>query len=118
MKYQPNMHDHWKLRLVDATRGNASMTGAIVLAILNHVPNKRPFIKGLGRIDKDGIVWARFYPRKRLSTLVPLGFVQEWLDELRRLADIVQMNDGEAEEFFGEARKWIERDERAVSRLD
>jgi hypothetical protein len=117
-KYQPNMAVHWKLRAIDATRGNKSMLGAILLAMLNHVPNKRPYFKGLGHINKEGFVSCKFYPRGLLlPRKVVIGTVQSWTDELRRLADMVHMDDKEVHELFEEARKWIERDERAVSRL-
>lgn len=119
-KYVPNMGDHWKLRCVAATRGNTdSLMGAVFLAMIGHVPPRRPFFKGLAMIDKAGIVWARLYSRGLLmSKLVPLGKIGEWTDELRRLADLTHMNDQEVHELFDEFRKWIERDHRAKSRLD
>ena len=114
-----NMDQHWKLRIVDATRGNQTMMGALVLAILNVEPNKRPFFRGLGTIDKDGVVWAMLYAKSMIMPrLTPLGTVQQVMDELRALADHAKMDEREAEEFFTEVRKWIVRDQRAKSELN
>jgi hypothetical protein len=108
--------DHWKLRALYATRGQQTMMGAIVLAILGHVPRRRPYIKGLAEIGKDGMVWAKLYPKSMLiPRKVPLCPVQDFTDELNRLADQCKFDDRERGELFTEARKWIERDHRAQS---
>lgn len=117
-KYIPDMNDHWKLRCIAATRGNQSFLGAVVLAIIGHVPNKRPYYKGLAEISRDGVIWAKFYPRGwLLPRKAPVCSVQDFTDELRRLADTCHMNDREVGELFSEAKKWIERDHRAQSFL-
>lgn len=112
-------NDHWKLRLITMTQGNHTLMGAVVLAIIGHVPNKKPYFTGLATIDKMGVVWAKFHPRGYLlPRKTPICRVEDWTDELRRLCDLCKLDDREVNEFFTEAKKWIERDERAVSRLN
>lgn len=111
-----NMNDHWKLRLICETRAATTQMGALCLAILNHTPNRRPYFKGLGTVDKDGVLWVMLCPRSSLvRRLVPVGHIRDVLDEMRRLADRCQMNDREVKEFFEEIKKWVERDARAKS---
>lgn len=118
-KHQPNMNDHWKLRLVAATRGNSTMFGAVILAIFNHQPNRRPFIKGLAYIDGQGVIHAKLYSKSLLlGRVVPLFHVKDFNDELARVAEMCKMDTREAAEFLSEARKWIERDLRAKSTLE
>ncbi len=114
--YKPNMNDHWKLRVVTATRGHQTMMGAVFLAIIGHVPVRRPYYKGLAEISRDGVIWATLYPRGLIQPRkVPICKVQDYTDELRRLADLCQMDDREVAELFDEAKKWIEKDHRAQS---
>jgi len=110
--------DHWKLRAIMATRGKQTMMGAIFLAIIGHEPRHRPFIRGLAEIRHDGMVWAKLYPKSALiPRMVPLCSVQDYNDELKRLADLCKFDDREVNELFTEARKWIQRDHRAKSEL-
>ena len=119
MTYKPNLNDHWKLRAIAATRGTTTMMGAVVLAILNHKPSKPPYFQGLAHIDKFGMVWGRLRGKGQLFTnMVRVGTVQEYTDELKRLADACQMDDSEAKQLMAEGRMWIERDDRAKSRLN
>lgn len=119
MTYKPNMNDHWKLRAIAATRGTTTMMGAVVLAILGHKPSKRPYFTGLASIDKHGVIWALLYAKNNIvPKMTPIGPVQTYTDDLKRLAEVCQMDDGEARQLMDEARKWIERDARAVSRLN
>lgn len=112
---------HWKLRIINATRGNQTQMGAVCLAILNHTPNRRPYFKGLGTIDAQGVIWALFYargPENLIPKMVPVCHVNDYNAELKRLADKCKMDDREVSELFAEARKWIERDARAKSSLN
>jgi hypothetical protein len=110
--------DHWKLRALYATRGQQTMMGAIVLAIIGHIPRRRPYIRGLAEIDSTGVIWAKLYPKSVLiPRKVPLCKVQDYTDELNRLADLCKFDDRERNELFTEARKWIERDHRAKSEI-
>ena len=112
-------NDHWKLRAIHATRGNQTQMGSIILAIIGHVPSKRPYFKGLANIDKEGIIWCLFYSRSIITPkMVPVCHVSQYNDQLKALADACQMDDREANELFSEARKWIERDARAKSVLN
>lgn len=119
MTYKPNMNDHWKLRAIAATRGSTTMMGAVVLAIMGHVPPRPPYFKGLARIDAQGVIHAKMRGRRELFAKErPLMPVQAYTDELKRLAELCQMDDSEARQLMDEGRKWIERDARAVSRLN
>lgn len=115
------INDHWKLRIIAATRGNQTQMGAVCLAIIGHIPNKRPYFKGLANIDGQGVIWALFYARGMhniVPRMVPIGTVQVYNEELHRLADKCKMDDRERNEFFTEAKMWIERDARAKSSLN
>lgn len=119
MRAQPD--DHWKLRVVAETYGNQTPMGALVLAIMGHTPNRRPYYKGLATIDKQGVIWCKFYARGMHNLFpkrVPICHVRAFNDELLRLAEKCKMDDREVGEFFSEAKKWIERDERAKSTLN
>lgn len=117
--HKPNMEQHWKLRALELTRGNTSKMGAVVLAILGHEPERRPYFKGLASVDNDGIIWALLYPKNRLIPhLVAICSTQDYRDELMRIAEKTQMSEAEAGEFFAEAQKWIEKDARAKSEIN
>ena len=111
-------NDHWKLRIIAKTRGNQTMMGAVVLAILGHIPPRGPYYRGLAEISRDGVVWAKLYSRNVLiGRKVPIATITDFTDELRRLADLCKMDDREVADLFEEAKKWIERDHRATSTL-
>ena len=131
----------WEGQLIIATKGNQSLMGCVVIAILRRAPSNPPrFIYPTARIDADGRLFCPFEDRHGRKWIdydelvqTPGGVarqptVDEWKlggktfspgtvievrDEMRRLADFCKLSDADRIAFFAEFGKWIERDERA-----
>ncbi len=65
-------------------------------------------------IDGDGVLLAPFQSNNRdQAEIVPICRVAELVEQLKRLADDLQLSDDETKSMFAEARKWINDDARA-----
>lgn len=109
--------DTWKYRVVEATRGNQTALGCIIIAILGKQPANPPRLGTKGAtIRKDGFVYCTH--QLKTGEIVPNGAVcsvRDLIDNLRGLADHLKLSDAERLELMSETRKWIVRDERATS---
>lgn len=103
----------WPFKAVVATRGNQTLLGCIVLQLIARPPKNPPAITSLATVDRDGLLWAFVTPRFGYRRLTCLGLLQDVLDEFRRLADHLKLDDGERVELFDELRKWVAIDMRA-----
>ncbi len=103
----------WPFKAVVATRGNQTMLGCIVLQLIARPPKNPPAVTSLATVDEDGLVWAFVTSRTQGRRLTCLGQLPDILDEFRRLADHLKLDDGERVELFDELRKWVAIDMRA-----
>lgn len=110
--------DSWQARAIEATRGNQSRLGAIVMAVLGQTPKEPPAF-GLGAvITSDGYIMCDFLTRDgELHTAAFVGAVADLVDNCRGLADHLKLADDERLAFFQSVRAWVKRDYRAVSQL-
>jgi len=107
----------WQQRLVDATHGASTQTGAIALAMLHVWPRTCPAYGDEGVITSSGMVLAAFKDREGdYAPLVPVGMIGDIVDDFRRVADHLKLNDADRVAMFVELQKWISVDMRAVGK--
>lgn len=110
----------WRSRAVVVTKGNQTMLGCIVQAVIGVAASNPPTFGLTAIIDVDGIVRTNMIKRNRTTGEneahigVPLGTTIQLRDAWRRLADAVRANDTEREEMFDLLRKWAGTDFRAI----
>lgn len=105
----------WQYRAVQATRGNQTMLGTIVLAVIGRNAKHPPWFEPGAEIADDGILLANFVDRGlRDHGLVPVARLSQVVDEFRRLADHIKLTDDERKSMFDALRKWIAKDHRAL----
>ena len=115
----PSLTGSWKVKAITATRGNQTMIGAVVCAILGQMPGRPPRFAGLATIWDNGRILVDGQMRGQTQfAAVDIGTVAEVNDSLRKLADHCRFTDDERKALFTEFSKWIERDLRAKSTLD
>ena len=120
MDFEPPMNGwhprhNWKRRAIEATQGNQSRLGCIIIAMLGRLPLHPPRIRGLAVIMENGIVVADMELRNGKGYLAtPLGDVVELRDNMRGLADHLKLSDAERIEMFNELRMWLATDLRAT----
>lgn len=110
--------DSWQYRAIEATKGNQSQLGAILLAVLGRAPKHPPRFHGLASITSDGFVMCDFTGRDgnyRYSALV--CDTSDLVRNFRGLADHLKFSDAERTAMFDEVRKWISLDYRAKTTL-
>lgn len=109
----------WQYRAVEATRGNQSLLGLIVLATLAKSASNPPKITGSATITKDGHVLAAFQGRDDPAPrpLTHICTVEELQSNFSGLADSLKLNDLDRVAMFTELKKWIWKDERADTML-
>lgn len=104
--------DSWQCKVVEATKGNTTAFGAVIVAMLRQTPasGKRCFAH-TATITANEYVCSDFTDsRGGFHKLAVICHVAELKDGLNRLADRCKLNDGERKELFDAARNWIEAD--------
>lgn len=115
---QINQRLHWKYRAVEATTGQKTQLGCILLAVLETPLKNPPRFGQKALINEEGIVWARFEDRHRVvHDAIPVCTVRDLVDNFSRLADHLKMGDAEAHEMFAMIRRWIVKDLRVDPNL-
>lgn len=109
----------WQYRAVEYTHANQSIIGALLVAVLGRYSNPPCFHPRGGKITKDGIVLALYKGRTDRQYRVERVYenVEEFTNAFRGLAAAIGMTDTEQKAMFDEVRKWIFKDDRAVSTL-
>lgn len=108
----------WQYKVVEATRGNQTMLGAVVIAMLNKQSAHPPrFWRNGATIDADGYVHSELQDRTGIWKRICIGHATDLAKELNILADQCKLHDHERLALFSEAQKWISRDARATSNL-
>ncbi len=109
------MSDTWRLRAIAATRGNQTLLGTILIAVLQKSILHNP--PRFGRqcvITRDGQVFAPYQGKDlKFNSAAFVCTADELRDGFRDLADKLKLNDADRAEMFGELRKWVQKDFRA-----
>lgn len=106
----------WQYRAVAATRGNQTLLGTLLLAVMGKEPKGAPKWGHTAIIKLDGRVVADFQNRRGACYAnVEVGTIPEIGSWFNRLADEIKATDEERMAMFGELRKWMAIDERALS---
>lgn len=103
----------WPFKAVLATRGNQTIVGTIVLALIAKPPKHGPRIETTATIDEAGLTWVGMTNRRGGYGLACIGHIHDIRDEFRRLADHLKLDDGERIDLFEQLRKWVGVDMRA-----
>jgi len=106
----------WQYRAVAATRGNQTMLGCILLAVIGRNAKNPPWFEPGAEIDADGFLLANFVGKDRVDhhQLIPVATVKDLVDEFRRLADAIKLDDADRIAMFAALRAWIVKDHRAL----
>lgn len=106
----------WQYRVIAASRGNSTLIGTLVLAVLGRNAKSAPAAGENAIITDNGWIVTKFLTREgKLHEAAPVGRVSDIVDVLRQLSDAALLNDAERVEFFAQVRAWIVRDYRATS---
>lgn len=106
----------WRVRALEATHGNQSQLGAILIAVLGRAPDHPPRFGSGAVITTDGHVLAHFQTRDgEWHHGAYVATVQEINDNFRGLADHLKLSDADRVEMFDELRKWFVTDYRATA---
>jgi len=106
----------WQYRVIAETKGNSTMLGCLLLAVMGRNAKSAPAMGENAIITTDGIIVTQFLTKHgRLHKAVPIGRVSEIVTELRQLSDKLKLPDDDRVAMFAEMRKWIARDYRATS---
>jgi hypothetical protein len=108
----PDETGTWQYRLIDALKGNRTLTGAMAIAIIGKMPSHPPRIVTQSIVTKEGILVVCLEARgsEGIPDWVPLGPVDKIRDEFRRICDRLAFSDAEHVEFFDGFKKWIRKD--------
>ncbi len=115
---QEKLRSGWKYRALEATRGNQTKLGCILIRVCGRMPKNPPRfdIKNGALILPGGMIIANFQPDQRTPFKTSaVCRVEELVSELRRLADKLKLGDAEREEMFRMTREWITHDARSTS---
>ena len=115
---QPFQRRDWRLKLIEATQGNRSALGCVVLAAIGKEPDNPPYLRGKAIIHHNGNVLCDFVERDgTYHTLALIGDDEDFARNIAGLAAHCALNDEERIEFLARVNNWIARDERDPSRI-
>lgn len=110
----------WQFRAIQRTRGNQTLIGTILLAVLDK--SYRLSAKRFGRqaeIAPDGTVYAPYQAADgSLHPQMAVCNIQDMIQSFRRLADALKLSDNERIEMFQKLRQWIVKDARILKDFD
>lgn len=109
----------WQYRAIEATRGNTTRAGAILLAALGKNAKHPPGFGPSCVITPDGVVLSNFVDRHGVMHVgLAVCDVEDLISNFRRLAEHCKFNDEEHEALFSTLRKWVIIDYRADEHYD
>jgi len=115
---QPTLRRDWRLKLIEATRGNQSLLGCIVLAAINKEPDNPPYFRGKAIIANNGDVYCDFVDRNGVYLAKAwIGDDEDFTRNLVMLTVHADLNAEERVEFLALVNNWIATDERDPSRI-
>ena len=107
----------FRFRLIEATQGNQSLLGAVVLAAIGKTPANPPYLSGRATITSDGLLMCDFTSKDGVfhpGALV--GDDEDFARNLLGLCNHCQLNNDEKIEFLARVNHWIEFDHRDPAR--
>ncbi len=115
LKYA-SKHASWEDRCIQATGGNRSQLGAIVLAVLGRTVSIPPaFNKEGAIITSDGFVLANFVNKDwQLFHSAFVCSIDDLTANISGLADHLKLSDEERVALFRKVREWCKTDYRAI----
>lgn len=103
----------WQYRAVQATRGNQSRLGCILLAVLGKNAKNPPWFGRSAIITSDGFVLANFCTAAgEVKHGALVCNAAELTANFRGLADHLKLGDKDREAMFVAVRQWIAEDYR------
>src|SRR4051812_33874904 len=103
----------WRLKLIEATRGNQSLLGCIVLAAIGKTPKNPPYFTGSATITGAGDVLCDFVERDRTYRVAAkIGDDDDLARNILGLVIHCGLTDEERVEFLARVNRWIARDHR------
>lgn len=106
----------WLYRAVLHTKGNQTLLGCLVLAVMNKNAKNPPWLLPKGMvIAPDGTVWTGCITLEegvKVERVLSLGNIKEVVGAWRRLADDIKASDAERIAMFDELRKHVMKDHR------
>lgn len=110
----------WQYRAIKLLRGNQTLPGTILLAVLDksHRLNSKR-IGREGEIGPDGTVYAPYQAADgSLHPQMALCNIQDLIACFRRVADTLKLTDADRKDLFDKLRRWIARDARILKQFD
>lgn len=120
---QPTPRRDWRLKVIEATEGNRSLLGCIVLAAIGREPENPPYFRGKATIASDGKIYCDFVDRgptkgqSEYHTNARVGDDEDFARNIIGLAVHCGLNDEERIEFLARVNSWIGEDHRSTSRI-
>jgi hypothetical protein len=108
----------WQYRAIELCHGHQTMLGSLVVAMTGRYQKPPCFHPRGAKITREGQVIALYHDGHGWKERNLYSNVQEFTDIFRGLAESLSLSDVEEELMFEEIRKFIFKDERAVSNLD
>lgn len=110
----------WRYRVINLLRGNQTLPGAIMLAVLDK--SYRVGAPRVGReaeIAPDGTVYAPYQARDgSLHPQMALCNIEDIKLTFRRVADTLKLSDNDRTEMFQKLRQWVVKDARILKDFD
>jgi len=124
MKFpQPVFRRDWRLKLIEATQGNQSMLGCVVLAAIGREPENPPYFRGKAQITAGGDVLCDFVGRGSKKgesvyhVMARVGDDEDFARNILGLAINCGLNEFERVEFLARVNAWIGTDHRDAARI-
>lgn len=120
---QPIMRRDYRLKLIEATQGNRSILGCIVLAAIGREPSNPPYFRGKATIAEDGQIYCDFVERGArpganvYHTGARVGDDEDFSRNIVSLVMHCDLNDVERIEFLARVNAWIGTDNRTKGRI-
>jgi len=103
----------WQDRALERLRGNATIPGAILLAVLGRATTP-PRLGRQAKINHLGIVITSITTKSHgWNANIPICHKDDMIGAFRKLCDVLKFTDADRIELFKELRMWIERDDSA-----
>lgn len=115
---QEAVRQSWQYRAIQATRGNQTKLGALVIAVCGKMTDNPPRITGSAEINEDGWVIAPFHRRDGKIENSIVGDVNYLTRSFSELADTLRLSDADRIAMFSEVKRWIRKDHRVDTTLN
>lgn len=108
----------YRLRLIEATQGNRSILGCVVIAAIGRRPENPPYLLGKALITNGGDVLCDFVDRDgAYHTKARVGDDEDFARNIAGLCGACDLTEAERIEFLARVNNWIGKDERDPNRI-